>query len=75
MLMACLWCRTQTSKIKVSFGEFKTFDSQLIIIMNESYQKNRISKVDPIQSKMYLSDFSASSQVAHTELRKNEEAD
>ena len=75
MLMVCWWCRTLTSKIKVSFGEFKTYDSLLIIIMNESYQKNRISKVDPIQSKMYLSDFSASSQVAHTELRKNEEAD
>ena len=61
--MECFWFRTQTIKTKVNFGEYKASDLfalYILILMKESPIKKRCVKMDPIQSKMYLTDFSSS---------------
>lgn len=78
MQMECFSFRTLTIKIKVNFGEYKASDLfalYILIRMKESPIKKRCVKMDPIQSKMHLIDFSSPVKKCQIDLRKNEKDD
>ena len=78
MQMECFWFRIPTIKTKVNFGEYKASDLfalYILILMKESPIKKRCVKMDPIQSKMYLTDFSSPVKKSQIDLRKNEKDD